>query len=136
MRRRVAEAQVARLATIDPSGRPHLVPVCFALDGESLYSAVDQKPKATPRLRRLDNIGLHPDVVVLVDHYEDDWSRLWWVRLRGKARVVEAGPEREQALAKLTEKYPQYRASPPIAAVIVVSIDEWRGWTASGTMTT
>jgi PPOX class probable F420-dependent enzyme len=135
MRRRVAGAPVARLATIDPNGRPHLVPVCFALDGERLYSAVDQKPKTSPRLARLDNIRADPHAAVLVDHYEDDWSRLWWVLLRGKARVVESGAERDKALAILSDKYPQYRDFPPVSAVIVLSIDEWRGWTASGTMT-
>jgi PPOX class probable F420-dependent enzyme len=135
MRRRVGEAPVARLAAIGPNGRPHLVPVCFAVDAERLYSAVDQKPKASPRLARLDNIRAHPRVAVLVDHYEDDWSRLWWVLLRGEARVVETGPERDLALAILSDKYFQYRDSPPTGAVIVMSIDEWRGWTASGTMT-
>lgn len=134
MRRRVVEAPVARLATIDPNGRPHIVPVSFALDDETLYSAVDQKPKTSVRLARLENIRAHPDVALLVDHYDDDWSRLWWVRIRGSARVVEAGPERVRALAILAEKYPQYRASPPKGSVIVISIDEWRGWTASGTM--
>lgn len=126
---------MARLSTIGPNGRPHLVPVCFALDDERLYSAVDQKPKASPRLARLDNIRAHPHVAVLVDHYEDDWSRLWWVLLRGQARVVETGPERDLALAILSDKYSQYRDSPPTGAVIVMPIDEWRGWAASGTMT-
>jgi PPOX class probable F420-dependent enzyme len=125
---------VARLATIDARGRPHLVPVCFALEGESLYSAVDQKPKTSPQLRRLDNIRRHPDVAVIVDHYDPDWSRLWWVRLRGTARVLEDGPERDRALALLGERYPQYLSSPPQGAVIAVRIDDWRGWAASGTM--
>lgn len=135
MRRRVAEAPVARLATIDPNGRPHIVPVCFALDDETLYSAVDQKPKTSTRLARLEHIRAHPDVALLVDHYDDDWSRLWWVRVRGEARVVETGPEVVRAMTMLREKYPQYRESPPTGVVIVISIDEWRGWTASGTMT-
>lgn len=134
MRRRVVEARVAHLATIDSDGRPHLIPVCFALDDETLYSAVDQKPKTSPRLRRLDNVRQHPAVVVLVDHYEEDWSRLWWIRLRGEARVIEEGPERGLALGLLLEKYAQYREAPPGGAVIAVSIDEWRGWTASETM--
>jgi PPOX class probable F420-dependent enzyme len=131
MRRRVARAAVGRLATIDERGRPHLVPFCFALEGDVLYSAVDEKPKRTQRLKRLENIRLHPDVAVLVDHYEDDWSRLWWVRLRGSARVIEEGPERERALALLREKYAQYRSEPPRGAVIVVSVEEWRGWSAA-----
>jgi PPOX class probable F420-dependent enzyme len=131
MRRRVARAADGRLATIDERGRPHLVPFCFALEGDVLYSAVDEKPKRTQRLKRLENIRLHPDVAVLVDHYEDDWSRLWWVRLRGSARVIEEGPERERALALLREKYAHYRSEPPRGPVIVVSVEEWRGWSAA-----
>ncbi|HET6771337.1 MAG TPA: TIGR03668 family PPOX class F420-dependent oxidoreductase [Actinomycetota bacterium] len=134
MRRRVVEARVAYLATIDSEERPHLIPVCFALDEETLYSAVDRKPKTSPRLRRLDNIRQHPTVAVLVDNYEEDWSRLWWVRLRGEARVIEEGPERDRALGLLRDKYAQYQEAPPDGAVIAVSIDEWRGWTASETM--
>jgi PPOX class probable F420-dependent enzyme len=131
MRRRVAPAAVARLATIDERGRPHLVPVCFALEGDVLHSAVDEKPKRSRLLKRLDNIRLHPQVAVLVDHYEDDWTRLWWVRMRGAARVADAGPERERALELLAEKYEQYRAEPPQGAAIVVRVEEWRGWSAA-----
>jgi len=131
MRRRVAAAPVGRLATIDARGRPHLVPVCFALEGDVLYSAVDEKPKRTPRLARLENIRLHPEVAVLVDHYEDDWRRLWWIRMRGTAEVVESGPERKLALELLKSKYAQYRAEPPRGAVIVIRVEEWRGWSAA-----
>jgi PPOX class probable F420-dependent enzyme len=134
LHQRAAVASVARLATIDSNGRPHLVPVCFALDGETFYSAVDQKPKTTTRLRRLDNIREHPEVAVLIDHYEDDWSRLWWVRLRGRARVVDGGPDHERGVTLLGKKYEQYRTAPPTGPLIVVSVDEWRGWSASGTM--
>lgn len=131
MRGRVARAPVARLATIDERGRPHLVPLCFALEGDLLHSAVDEKPKRSRRLKRIDNIRLHPQVAVLVDHYEDDWSLLWWVRMRGDARVVEAGPERERGLELLLEKYEQYRAEPPRGPAIVVRVTEWRGWSAA-----
>jgi PPOX class probable F420-dependent enzyme len=131
LRRLVAVAPVARLATIDPAGRPHLVPVCFALDGDVLYSAVDQKPKRSTRLQRLENIRLHPQVAVLVDHYEDDWTRLWWVRLRGAARVLDPGPERLRALELLAAKYPQYGLDPPRGAVIEIAVEEWRGWSAA-----
>ena len=109
---RIAAARVARLATIDPDGRPHLVPIVFAVDGDTLYSAVDRKPKRSSKLRRIENARARPDVTVLVDHYDDDWSRLWWIRLRGRARVLEAGDERERALTLLVEKYPQYRDEP------------------------
>ncbi len=127
----VAAAPVGRLATIDSEGRPHLVPLCFVLEGDRLYSAVDEKPKRTKRLKRLENILLHPTVAVLVDHYDEDWSRLWWVRLRGEARVLEDGPERDAALALLLEKYEQYRAEPPTGPVIAIEIREWREWSAA-----
>jgi PPOX class probable F420-dependent enzyme len=128
MRRRVGSARVARLATVDDRGRPHLVPICFALDEDTLYTAVDTKPKRSRRLKRLANVRVHPDVTVLVDQYEEEWTRLWWVRLRGRARVVEQGAELERALALLTEKYDQYRRHPPPGPAIVVAIEEWSGW--------
>jgi PPOX class probable F420-dependent enzyme len=127
---RLAAARVARLATTDPDGRPHLVPIVFALDGDTLYTAVDRKPKRSRRLRRIENARARPDVTVLVDHYEEDWSRLWWVRLRGRARVLDGGPEREHALALLADKYPQYRADPPDGPVLAVDVDERRSWSA------
>jgi PPOX class probable F420-dependent enzyme len=115
----------------DPRGRLHLVPVCFALDGETLYSAVDDKPKASRRPQRLLNVRAHPEVALLVDHYEEDWERLWWVRLRGTARVLEAGAEHERALDLLARKYEQYRRSRPPGPVIAVEVAEWRGWSAT-----
>lgn len=121
---------MARLATIDPDGRPHLVPIVFALDGDTLYSAVDRKPKRSRTLRRVENARARPDVAVLLDHYEDDWSRLWWIRLRGRARVLDEGQERERALALLTAKYPQYQTEPPDGAVLAVDITDVREWQA------
>jgi PPOX class probable F420-dependent enzyme len=131
MRERVRDAHVGRLATVGSDGRPHLVPVCFALAGDVLYSAVDEKPKRSKRLRRLENIRNRPDVAVLVDHYEDDWTRLWWVRLDGTAKVLDAGSEREYALALLSEKYQQYRAQPPTGPVFAVRVERWRGWAST-----
>ena len=131
VRERVAAARVARLATIDPDGRPHLVPIVFALDGDTLYSAVDAKPKRSRRLRRVENARERPDVTVLVDHYDEDWRRLWWVRLRGRARVLDAGEEAERALRLLAEKYEQYRRAPPGCPVLAVDVREWRGWAGS-----
>jgi PPOX class probable F420-dependent enzyme len=131
MRQRVEEARIARLATLTLEGRPHLVPICFALDGDLLYTAVDEKPKRSRRLQRLANVRAHPQVVVLVDHYDEDWSRLWWVRLKGAARVVEEGDELETALRLLARKYEQYRREPPGGPAIVVQIRDWRGWEAS-----
>jgi PPOX class probable F420-dependent enzyme len=130
MRERVGEARVARLATLGAEGRPHLVPICFALDGETLYSAVDEKPKRSKRLQRLENIRRRPEVTVLVDHYEEDWSRLWWVRLDGTAIVLDEGEEQGHAVALLEAKYEQYRAEPPTGAVIAVRVERWSGWTS------
>lgn len=121
---------MARLATTDGDGRPHLVPIVFALDGETLYSAVDSKPKRSRRLRRIENARARPDVTVLVDHYDDDWSRLWWIRLRGRARVLDEGEEHDRALALLAEKYPQYRAEPPGGPVLAVDVVEVRTWSS------
>jgi PPOX class probable F420-dependent enzyme len=132
--RRVAAARVARLATIDPDGRPHVVPICFALAEGVLYSAVDRKPKRSRDLRRLRNLRERGWATVLVDHYEEDWSALWWVRLRGRARVLEDGDESREALALLAGKYPQYRREPPPGPVVAVDVTEWRAWTGgSGT---
>jgi PPOX class probable F420-dependent enzyme len=131
LRRMVSEAQVARLATLDPDGRPHLVPIVFALEGDTLYTSVDAKPKRSRRLRRIENARRRPDVTVLVDRYDDDWSRLWWVRLRGQARVLEEGEEAERALALLVAKHPQYSGAPPGFPVLAIDVEEWRGWSAT-----
>ena len=125
---RLTAARAARLATIDPDGRPHLVPIVFALDGDTLYSAVDRKPKRSQTLRRIENARIRPDVTVLVDHYEDDWDRLWWIRLRGRARVLDAGDEMARALALLAGKYEQYRDEPPSGPVLAIDITEVRVW--------
>jgi PPOX class probable F420-dependent enzyme len=131
IRRRVSQAPVARLATVSGQGRPHLVPITFATVGDALYSAVDAKPKRTHLLKRLVNIEAVPEVAVLVDHYDEDWSQLWWCRLDGRARVVRDGEERARALRALSEKYQQYREEPPTGPVIVVDVTEATGWSAS-----
>ena len=131
LRRRAEAAPVARLATVDTEGRPHLVPCCFAVAGDVAYSVVDHKPKRSPALRRLDNIRGNPSVCLLVDHYEDDWSRLWWVRFDGLARVLSDGPEHAAALALLGAKYRQYRTTPPSGAVVAVDITACRTWSAT-----
>jgi PPOX class probable F420-dependent enzyme len=127
---RLTTARVARLATTDPDGRPHLVPIVFAVEGDTLYSAVDRKPKRSKKLRRIENARVRPDVTILVDHYEDDWRRLWWIRLRGRARVLDEGEERERALALLQEKYLQYRTEPPDGPVLAVDVTDVRDWSA------
>ena len=127
MRARLTAARVARLATVRAGGRPHLVPCCFALLDETICSAVDAKPKSTLALQRLANIRAHPAVTLLVDHYADDWSTLWWVRVDGNATTME-GRDRDVAVAALQDKYEQYRGDPPLGSVIAIAIESWRGW--------
>jgi PPOX class probable F420-dependent enzyme len=128
---RLTAARVARLATTDPDGRPHLVPIVFALDGDTLYTAVDHKPKRSRTLRRIENARARPDVTVLVDHYEEDWQQLWWIRLRGHARVLDHGSEHDHAITLLTHKYPQYNGNPPDGPVLAIDITQQRSWTAT-----
>ncbi len=127
---RLTSARVARLATADADGRPHLVPIVFAVEGETLYSAVDRKPKRSQKLRRIENARARPDVTILVDHYDEDWTQLWWIRLRGRARVLDDGDERTHALELLADKYPQYREEPPDGPVLAVDVTEVRAWSA------
>jgi len=122
------ECRVARLATVDADGRPHVVPICFALDGDTLYTAVDAKPKSTRALRRLDNIESDPRVEIVIDHYDEDWSKLWWVRLSGRARVIDHDA---RGLELLQAKYPQYRDDPPAGPFVVVEIEGRTGWQAA-----
>ncbi|MDP9442419.1 MAG: TIGR03668 family PPOX class F420-dependent oxidoreductase, partial [Actinomycetota bacterium] len=105
LRRLVSDHPVARLATVRPDGHPHLVPVTFALDGERIVTVIDHKPKTTSALQRLKNIEAHPAASVMIDHYEEDWSRLWWVRADGAARIVAEGAAREHAVGRLVDKY-------------------------------
>ena len=128
---RLAGARSAVLGTIDRQGRPHLVPIVFAYRDEHLYSAVDRKPKSTYRLKRLRNIEANPCVSVLVDHYSDDWSRLWWVRLDGVARVLGEDRRSRRAIRLLAEKYETYAADPPPGPVIEVRITRVRAWSAT-----
>lgn len=128
-RERFAAARVARLATADGQGRPHLVPVVFAVHGETVYSAVDAKPKRTTRLRRLANIAENPAVSLLVDHYEDDWEALWWVRADGRGRVLDGDEaEASRAIEQLRRRYPQQRVT---GAVLAVDVLRWTGWSAA-----
>ena len=127
-RRRLTQAPVGHLATVTPEGRPHLVPCCFALDGDWIYTAVDGKPKSTLALRRLENIRSHDAVALLVDAYDEEWSDLWWVRADGTAEIWESGPRRLRALALLGSKYRQYRETVPPGPVIAVAVRGWRWW--------
>ncbi|UQX10928.1 TIGR03668 family PPOX class F420-dependent oxidoreductase [Candidatus Mycobacterium methanotrophicum] len=125
-----ARAPVARLGTVAPNGMPHLVPVAFALRDEVVYTAVDAKPKTTRRLRRLANIERHPQVSLLVDHYADDWTQLWWARVDGIAAIHHDGNVRGAALDLLRAKYPQYQSVPLDGPVIAVAVQRWSSWHA------
>jgi PPOX class probable F420-dependent enzyme len=131
MRRLIGTKMVARLATIREGGSPHIVPICFALDGDTLFFAIDAKPKRTADLQRLRNIASNPAVTILVDHYEDDWQKLWWIRLDGTARVVTQEREAQQMIDALVERYPQYRRARPAGPVVLVEIERMTGWSAS-----
>jgi PPOX class probable F420-dependent enzyme len=130
-RARFAAAPAARLATLRPDGSPRLVPITFALLDGLVCSAVDEvKPKTSTRLARLADVRRDPRVGLVVDHYADDWSALWWVRVDGTAAVHEDGELRARALDALVAKYPPYAASPPDGVVLVVTPSRWTGWSA------
>ncbi len=131
LRHLLAEARVGRLATVDAAGKPHVVPVCFVLDGEAVYWAVDQKLKASRRLQRLANIEAHPVAELVIDHYAEDWTELWWVRVSADASVLEPGAEAEAALNLLAAKYEQYRERRPDGPVVRLAVRRWAGWAAS-----
>ncbi|QKV81010.1 TIGR03668 family PPOX class F420-dependent oxidoreductase [Amycolatopsis sp. Hca4] len=127
-RARFAGARVARLATVSASGVPHLVPVTFAVRGDVVVFAVDHKPKSSMALRRLANIAENPSVCFLADGYDEDWSRLWWARADGSARVEPPGAE---PVSWLVAKYAQYAERPPEHAVVVTEVHTWSGWAGS-----
>jgi PPOX class probable F420-dependent enzyme len=127
---RFAQAPVARLATVAPGGGPHLVPVVFALHDGVVYTAVDAKPKTTRRLRRLANIEANPQVSLLVDHYDQDWTQLWWVRVDGIAEVHHDGDAVHTGRDLLRAKYPQYQSVSLNGAVIAVTVRRWSSWHA------
>jgi PPOX class probable F420-dependent enzyme len=125
------EARVGRLATADRSARPLVVPVCYAFDGERLYSAIDAKPKRTRELRRLRTIAENPHVSLVVDHYDDDWRALRYVIVEGEAHVVTAGAELTRAIDLLVDKYPQYRTmglDRESGAVVVLTPERIIAW--------
>ena len=134
-RERMAAARVAHLATTGSDGLPHLVPVTFALvtaaGADRIAIAVDQKPKSTLALRRLANIAENPNVAIMCDHFDEDWTQLWWVRADGRAVVLNDGEGRDGALVALCLRYEQYRADPPRGPVILVDVTAWSGWSFS-----
>ena len=127
-RQRFIDARTGVLGTVTAVGRPHAVPCCFVVRGDTIYSAIDAKPKSSLRLRRLDNLRANPIATLLVHHYDEDWSTLWWVRVDATVRIVDTHDERAPALDLLAAKYSQYRSAPPPGDVIALEIGVWRWW--------
>jgi PPOX class probable F420-dependent enzyme len=125
-----AESPVAMLATAGADAVPHVVPVVFAVHKDILYTAVDAKRKSTQRLRRLANIEANPRVSLLVDHYDDDWTQLWWVRADGVAAIHDSGEEMATGYALLRTKYPQYQRIALDGPVVTVEVQRWSSWLA------
>ena len=136
-RRFVESMRVARLATADAKGAPHVVPVCYALIGDNLYVTIDEKPKRPDvrAMKRLRNIVQNPGVAVVVDRYDEDWSRLAWVMLRGRAEILDDGDEHDRAHAALRDRYPQYRAMRldplPVIALRIARVNAWGAFAAA-----
>jgi len=131
-RARFAGERVARLATVRPDGAPHVVPVVFAVSGDEIWLAVDDKPKRTNELQRLANVEAEPRVSLLADRYDDEhWSRLWWVRADGRARVRADPRSIGRAGELLGARYPQHAERPPPGPAIVVEVERWTGWSAT-----
>ena len=129
---RFAGARVARLATVGGDGAPHVVAITFAIDGDRIVTAIDHKPKRTIRLKRLDNVATEPRVSVLVDHYEEQWDRLWWVRADGHASIIQPdGPGHRDAAALLARRYPGYREHPIEGPIIEIRVTRWSEWAAT-----
>ena len=128
-RRLLVAADHGVLATIGDE-RPHLVPVVYAVDGDRVLSAIDQKPKTTRRPARVANLDRDPRCTLLVEHYEDDWDRLWWVRVDGTATVDGSAEAVGRAARLLATRYPQYLAQPPQGPAILISIEHLSGWAA------
>ena len=130
-RRLFSDARVAVLATLDLSGGPHLVPVTFVVDGGSVWTAVDEKPKRATQLRRHANIRADPRVSLLAQHWDEDWSGLWWVRADGTATLSDSRSTVERIAGLLRRKYLQYDHLGVAGPVIEVTVHSWRGWTAT-----
>ena len=129
-RRFLESRRVAHLATADAGGMPHVVPVCFALHENAVYVTIDQKPKGNPRsLKRLRNIAENPSAALVADRYDDNWSRLGWVMLRGRAQILDSGVEHDLAQDLLRSRYPQYRlmqlAELPVIAIRIERVASW-----------
>lgn len=131
MRARAEQARVAHVGTIDEHVRAHLVPVTFVIDRDTFYSPTDAAPRPVKRLRNLEH---HPGVTILVDSYDEDWAKVWWIRMRGTGRTVGESPEHAHARQLLTAKYPQFASAPPdegAGPMLAVDVEEWLGWAYS-----
>jgi PPOX class probable F420-dependent enzyme len=131
LRRRFASSSVAHLSTVRPDGGPHVVPIVFALVDDTVYSAVDAKPKRSRELQRLANVRADPRCALLVDHYEDDWRQLWWVRADGRGEVVGRLSDVHPGIRALVERFPQYRDEPPSGPLLVITVERWSGWAST-----
>jgi PPOX class probable F420-dependent enzyme len=130
-RARFDASPVAYLATVGADGSPHIVPITFARDGDTIFTATDGKPKRGTILRRFENVAANPRVSVLVDAYDADWSGLWWARADGRATVVTGASELEHALSLLRQRYPQYATVALTGPALAIAVDRWSGWSAS-----
>jgi PPOX class probable F420-dependent enzyme len=131
LRRRFAASPIARLATVRPDGGPHVVPMVFALVDDTVYSAVDAKPKRSRGLQRLTNVRADRRCSLLVDHYEDDWRHLWWVRADGRGEVVDEPSAAHPGIGALVQRFSQYRDDPPSGPLLVVTVERWSGWAST-----
>lgn len=127
-RARFAASPVAVLGTVGPGGAAHLVPVTYVVSGDRVFIAIDDKPKRGHDLKRLRNIAANPRVCLLAQHYQEDWSGLWWARADGTARVIDAGDMPFGVLGGLVGRYDWYRAHQPAGPVIEVGVERWSGW--------
>jgi PPOX class probable F420-dependent enzyme len=125
---RLRSARVGHLATAGPDGTPHVVPFVFVVDGRTIYWAVDAKPKRGRELKRLTNIRANPNVEIAVDHYDENWRNLWWIRAKGAARILEPSAEWDNAIQLLTKKYPQYESNAPPGPVVAIDVVKVVSW--------
>jgi PPOX class probable F420-dependent enzyme len=131
LRSRFRSRPVAHLATVRPDGGPHVVPIVFALVDDTVYSAVDAKPKRSRNLQRLVDVRADPRCALVVDHYEADWRRLWWVRADGNGEVVDEPSPAHPGIRALVQRFPQYGADPPSGPLLVVTVERWSGWAST-----
>ena len=128
----LSRMRVARLATTDSAGQPHVIPVVFATDGQKLYTPLDRKPKRIPpnQLKRVRNLLYNPKLAFVVDNYEEDWTRLAWLLVKGTGALVESGESYTKGIRLLEEKYPQYASMPlkdrPLIVITPSHVTSWK----------